>query len=60
VWHGRLNPKPATLHYARFELLAKLNLVCDEDQLKPYSVLIEPINEFTIYLPPRCLNHSAE
>ena len=60
VWHGRLNPKPATLHYARFELLAKLNLVCYEDQLKPYSVLIEPINEFTIYLPPRCLNHSAE
>ncbi len=53
VWHGRLNPKPATLHYARFELLAKLNLVCYEDQLKPYSVLIEPINEFTIYLPPK-------
>ena len=39
VWHGRLNPKPATLHSARFELLARLNLVCYEDQLKPYSVL---------------------
>lgn len=55
VWHDKLEPKPAKLIYARFELLARLNLVSFEDQLKPYSVLIEPINEFTIYLPPKVL-----
>lgn len=59
VWHERLNPRPATLHYARFELLARLNLISYEDQLKPYSVLIEPINEFTIYLPPSVLETVA-
>ncbi|CAM4349313.1 DUF2071 domain-containing protein [Acinetobacter pragensis] len=55
VWHDRLQPKPAQLHHARFELLARMNLVSFEDQLKPYSVLIEPINAFTIYLPPAIL-----
>lgn len=55
VWHDRIHPKPAKLLYARFELLAHLNLVSFEDQLKPYSVLIEPVNEFTIYLPPQIL-----
>lgn len=52
VWHERLQPKPAQLLHAKFELLARMKLVSFEDQLQPYSVLIEPVNEFTIYLPP--------
>ena len=55
VWHDRLKPKPAKLVHAKFELLERMGLVSFEDQLKPYSVLIEPINEFTIYLPPTVL-----
>ena len=55
VWHDRLQPKPAALLHAKFELLDRMNLVNFEDQLQPYSVLIEPVNEFTIYLPPTVL-----
>ena len=55
VWHDRLQPKPAKLLHAKFELLDRMNLVNFEDQLQPYSVLIEPVNEFTIYLPPTVL-----
>lgn len=56
VWHAQLQPKTAKLKYARFELLDRLNLISFEDQLNPYSVLIETINEFTIYLPPQVIN----
>ena len=56
VWHGRLQPRPAKLQHARFELLDRMNLVSFEDQLQPYSALIEPVNEFTIYLPPAVLD----
>ncbi|OTG66611.1 DUF2071 domain-containing protein [Acinetobacter silvestris] len=59
VWHDRLRPKPATLLHAKFELLNRLNLVSFHDQLKPYSVLIEAINEFTIYLPPQVLEQNS-
>ena len=55
VWHGQLEPKPARLISARFDLLSRLNLVSDSEQQQPYSVLIEAINEFTIYLPPKVL-----
>lgn len=55
VWHDRLQLKPAQLLHAKFDLLDRLNLVSFEDQLNPYSVLIEPINEFTIYLPPQVI-----
>lgn len=55
VWHDRLQLKPAQLLHAKFDLLDRLNLVSFEDQLNPYSVLIEPINEFTIYLPPQAI-----
>lgn len=53
VWHDKLSPKPAHLVHARFELLHRLDLVDFEAQLQPYSVLIEPINAFTVYLPPQ-------
>lgn len=52
VWHGKLAPRPAKLLHARFELLDRFNLVSLDEQQCPYSVMIEPINEFTIYLPP--------
>ena len=55
VWHDRLQTKPATLLHAKFDLLDRMNLVSFENQLNPYSVLIEPVNEFTIYLPPRVI-----
>ena len=52
VWHKELQVKPATLKAASFALLSKLEIVKESEQQNPYSVLIEPINEFTIYLPP--------
>ena len=52
VWHKQLAVKPASLQSAQFTLLADLDIVKLSEQGSPYSVLIEPINEFTIYLPP--------
>lgn len=52
VWHPELAVKPARLLSARFDLLSRLGLVREAEQQSPYSVLIEPLNEFTIYLPP--------
>lgn len=52
VWHKELLVKPATLKSAKFGLLSRLGIVSESEQLNPYSVLIEPLNEFTIYLPP--------
>lgn len=52
VWHKELEVKPAKLKSARFKLLSNISIVKEEEQNTPYSVLIEPINEFTIYLPP--------
>lgn len=52
VWHKELEVKPAQLQSANFKLLSKLGIVRESEQNSPYSVLIEPINEFTIYLPP--------
>lgn len=55
VWHQRLNVRPGRLCSARFDLLTRLSLVSAEKQQKPYSVLIDRCNEFTIYLPPEVL-----
>ena len=52
VWHKELQVKPAKLRSANFKLLSDLGIVKEAEQQSPYSVLIEPINEFTIYLPP--------
>lgn len=52
VWHKELKVKPARLTSARFHLLSRLGIVLEAEQCTPYSVLIEPLNEFTIYLPP--------
>ena len=55
VWHDRLDVKPAKLESAQFGLLSRMNLVNQDEQQHPYSVLLQPINEFTIYLPPTAL-----
>ncbi|MDP0588317.1 MAG: DUF2071 domain-containing protein [Candidatus Endonucleobacter bathymodioli] len=52
VWHKKLDVKPAQLKSANFKLLSDLDIVKETEQNLPHSVLIEPINEFTIYLPP--------
>ncbi|MCB0165334.1 MAG: DUF2071 domain-containing protein, partial [Anaerolineae bacterium] len=56
VWHERLAVRPARLISARFGLLERMQLVSAEEQLAPHSVLLQPLNEFTIYLPPRVLS----
>ncbi|NKB88467.1 MAG: DUF2071 domain-containing protein [Acidobacteria bacterium] len=60
VWHDRLEVKPAACLSARFDLLDRLGLVSFERQARPYSVLVQPETEFTIYLPPRRLGPTAE
>lgn len=56
VWHKQLDVAPAKLKSASFGLLSRLGLVTQEEQQNAHSVLIEPINEFTIYLPPKIIN----
>jgi hypothetical protein len=53
VWHKQLEVSSANLKSAGFGLLSRLGLVTEKEQQVPHSVLIEPINEFTIYLPPK-------
>ncbi|WP_111979333.1 DUF2071 domain-containing protein [Algibacillus agarilyticus] len=52
VWHKQLAVKPAQLKLAKFGLLSRMGLVSECEQQTPHSVLVEPVNEFTIYLPP--------
>lgn len=56
VWHKELKVKPAKVKSASFKLLSDLGIVKEAEQLSPYSVLIEPLNEFTIYLPPTIID----
>ncbi len=53
VWHDRLNMQPAHLKSARFDVLDRLGIASLEEQQKPYSVLVQPETEFTVYLPLR-------
>ncbi|ORE84900.1 hypothetical protein ATO7_16474 [Oceanococcus atlanticus] len=55
VWHERLQVVPAKLESASFGLLERSGIVSSEEQQYPHSVLLEQINEFTIYLPPKVL-----
>lgn len=52
VWHDRLQVRPAQLVNARFALFDRLGLVSHAQQQQPHSVLVQPINDFTVYLPP--------
>ncbi|SLJ84597.1 DUF2071 domain-containing protein [Psychrobacter sp. DAB_AL43B] len=56
VWHKRLEVRPASLISANFKLLSDLGIVTTSEQNNPYSVLIEPLNTFTIYLPPKIIS----
>lgn len=53
VWHQQLMVQPASLISAHFGLLSRTGLVSEEEQQSPHSVLVQPIVEFTIYLPPK-------
>lgn len=59
VWHKALQVRPAILKHAYFGLLSRIGLVSDEEQQRPHSVLIEPVNEFTIYLPPTVIDNTT-
>ncbi|HLX37508.1 MAG TPA: hypothetical protein VKR29_06880, partial [Candidatus Binataceae bacterium] len=52
VWHERLTPHAGLCGRARIGLLDRLGLVRFEEQNHPYSVMIQPRTDFTIYLPP--------
>lgn len=58
VWHKQLQVKPAVLTHAHFGLLSRMQLVTLKEQAQPYSVLVEPVNEFTIYLPPAVIQEN--
>lgn len=53
VWHKQLEVSSANVKSANFGLLTRLGFVTEEEQQIAHSVLVEPINEFTIYLPPK-------
>ncbi len=55
VWHKKLDVMAANLHAARFELLSRMGLVREDEQQMAHSVLIQPFNEFAIYLPPKAV-----
>jgi uncharacterized protein YqjF (DUF2071 family) len=52
VWHDRLRLSPARLVDANFAVLERLGICTAEEQLSPYSTLVQAQTEFTIYLPP--------
>ncbi len=55
VWHKKLEVGPGVARDAFFGFLADSELVGRSEQKKPHSVLVEPVNEFIIYLPPQKL-----
>lgn len=59
VWHKQLEVTPGKLISADFSLLDRLGLVTKLEQQRPHSVLLEPLNEFTIYLPPKIVERRA-
>ncbi len=52
IWHDRLKMTPAQLLSARFDVLERMGIANSEEQQQPYSLLVQPKTEFTIYLPP--------
>jgi hypothetical protein len=53
VWHEPLTLTVGRIVRARIGLFDRLGLVPFEQQAEPHSVLIQPLTEFTIKLPPR-------
>jgi len=52
VLHDQLRVQPARLVNARFELFTRMGLLSVAEQQYPHSVLMQPINDFIVYLPP--------
>lgn len=59
VWHDKLNVHSGKLLAADFGLLSRLGLVTREEQQHPHSVLLDPLTDFTIYLPPKVIAGGA-
>lgn len=55
VWHERLSVHCGQLLTANFGLLNRLGLVSLEEQQHPHSVLLDPLADFIIYLPPKII-----
>ena len=55
VWHERLALTSGRVVAAKIGLFDRLGLVPFAEQTKPHSVMIQPLTEFTVYLPPRRL-----
>lgn len=52
VWHERLRLTRGSVLSAEIVLFERLGLVSREEQKRPHSVMMRPLTEFTIYLPP--------
>lgn len=55
VWHAPLELTVGRVKSAKIGLFEDLGLLTAEEALQPHSVLIQPLIEFTIYLPPKRL-----
>jgi hypothetical protein len=55
VWHERLELTTGRVLSARVGLYERMGLLTPAEAEQPHSVLIQPLTEFTIYLPPRRL-----
>ncbi len=52
IWHDAMNLTVGGVQHARFDLLARLGLLDEEEMQRPHSVLLTPAVEFLIQLPP--------
>ena len=52
IWHDRATPTVGEIREARYPLLERLELVPEGDRGRIHSVLLQPIIDFVIYLPP--------
>ncbi|MGE3076005.1 MAG: DUF2071 domain-containing protein [Dehalococcoidia bacterium] len=55
VWHAPLELTVGKVKQARIGLFEDLGLLNAEEALEPHSVLMQPLTQFTIYLPPKRL-----
>ncbi|MFT7668551.1 MAG: hypothetical protein ACI8X5_001245 [Planctomycetota bacterium] len=55
IWHGQMCPTSGNVQHASFPLLDRLGLVEEGSLEENDSVMMQPVIDFTIYLPPVCL-----
>ncbi|MDF1579142.1 MAG: DUF2071 domain-containing protein, partial [Desulfobulbales bacterium] len=56
IWHPEIILREAKLKHASFAFLDGMNLVPEQEQQRPHSVILGPTSEFTIYLPPAVID----